>query len=30
MLSTVVFFAVEVEKWLIRRGALYHDRVVTG
>jgi len=26
-LSTVVFFAVELEKWLVRRGVLYQDGV---
>lgn len=25
VLSTVVFFAVEIEKWLVRRGVLYQD-----
>jgi Ca2+-transporting ATPase len=24
-LSTVVFFGVEIEKWLVRRGALYRS-----
>jgi Ca2+-transporting ATPase len=30
LLSTVVFFAVEGEKWLIRRGLLYRSRMVPG
>ena len=25
VLSSVVFFAVEIEKWLMRRGALYRN-----
>jgi Ca2+-transporting ATPase len=25
-LSTVVFFGVEIEKWLVRRGVLYRAR----
>jgi Ca2+-transporting ATPase len=29
-MSAVVFFAVEAEKWLVRRGRLYHEPASAG
>jgi Ca2+-transporting ATPase len=26
-LSSVVFFAVEIEKWLVRQGLIYQDKM---